>query len=254
MSNNISLKEQELVDKTLIDSGLPQNKLSTLIALAREKLSCDSECQQKRLTEDYKTKWELAKKQFSEGPEQIERTEKNYYIYDKGYPAYKDMLYDRYSKTAEEFKDSSNKKYTKTNEELTDMIYNYDTSTTYLSRMNELLLVNMKANEHLKREIDNYINYTQTNGRKVIYEDRERDSLTTIRKIILFFYYSILIYYIVFGKFIPNKEYEQTRILICIFIYIIFPFYILDNVVKLMFSLVNYIKSWELKKNVYKNL
>jgi len=254
MSNNSSLQEQELVDKMLINAGLPQNKLSSLIALAKERLTCDSDCQKQRLSEDYKKKWELAKKQFSDGPEQIELTEKNYYVYDKGYPAYKDMLYDRYSKSVEEFKKTSNSKYTKTNEELTDMIDNYDTSTTYFSRINELMLVKLEENERLKREIDNYINHTQTSGRKVIYEDRERDWLTTLRKITLFFYYCILVYYIVFGKFIPNKEYSEWKIWLCIFIFIIFPFYILDNIVNFTFALGNYIKSWELKKNVYKNL
>ena len=93
MQNNISLQEQSLIDKTLINAGLPQNELSSLIALAKDKLSCDSDCQQKRSAEEYKKKWELAKKHYKEAPEQIALAEKNYYIYDKGYPAYKEMLY-----------------------------------------------------------------------------------------------------------------------------------------------------------------
>ena len=254
MSIANSLQEQALVDKTLIDAGLPQNKLSSIIALAKEKLECDSDCQQKRMVEDYKKQWDLAKKQYSDGPEQIELTEKNYYVYDKGYAGYKDMLYDRYSKSAEEFKTTSNAKYTKTNEELTDMIDNYNTSTTYFSRINELMSVKLEENERLKREIDNYINYTQTNGRKVIYEDRERDLLTTLQNVLLFFYYCILVYYIIFGKFIPNKEYSEWKIWLCIFIYIIFPLYILNKIVNLTFDLCNYKNSWQLKKNVYKNL
>jgi hypothetical protein len=254
MQNNMSLQEQALIDKAMVNAGLPQNKLSNLIALASKELSCNSECQQKRSAEDYRKKWELAKKQFKEAPEQINLAEKNYYVYEKGYPAYKEMLYDRYSKTAAEFKKSSNIKYKKTHAEMTDMIDNYDTSTTYFNRMNELLRIKLAENERLRREIDQFINRTQTSGRKVVYEDRERDWLSTARNIMLFIYFCILIGYIVFGKFIPNKEYFQWRIWLRIFIYIIFPFFILDRIVKMVFSLSNYIKSFAVPKNVYPNL
>jgi hypothetical protein len=254
MSNNISLQEQSLIDKTLINAGLPQNKLSSLIALATEKLACDSNCQQKRSAEDYRKKWELAKKQYKEAPEQISLAEKNYYVYDKGYPAYKDMLYDRYSKNVNEFKKSSNIKYKKTNEEITDMIDTYDTSSTYLIRMNELLRVKLEENERLKREIDNYISTYQTSGRKVIYEDRERDWLGTLRKIFIFIYFCMLIGYIIFGNFIPNKEYLQLRVWIYILFYIIFPFFLLNRIVRFVFSLFTYFASWKLNTNVYTNL
>ena len=244
MTNNFSLQQQESLEKIFKNSGISQNSFSKLFSLASEKLSCDSDCQKKRAAEDYKKKWELAKQQYKEAPEQIALAEKNYYIYDKGYPAYKDMLYDRYSKTADEFKKSSNIKYKKTNEETTDMIDTYDISTTYLTRMNELLQVKLEENENLKREIDNYINITQTSGRKVVYEDRSRDWLSTLRNIMLFFYFCILIGYIIFGKFIPNKEYLQWRVWVYIIFYIIFPFFLLNKIVRIMFSLKNYIKSF----------
>jgi hypothetical protein len=220
----------------------------------KDKLSCDSDCQQKRLANNYKQKWELAKKQYKEAPEEIKQAEKNYYIYDKGYTAYKDMLYDRYSKSAAEFKKSSNIKFSKINEEMNDLVDNYDTSTTYLRNMNDLLKVKMKENEDLKRDIDQYINQTETSGRKVIYEDRARDWLSTIRNILLFFYFLILIGYIIFGQFIPRQEYLEWKKMLVILIYIFFPFYILNRTVKWSFSLYNYIKSWSIYKNVYTSI
>ena len=54
--------------------------------------------------------------------------------------------------------------------------------------LNELLRIKLGENEDLKRDIDQYLAQTQTSGRKVIYEDRGRDWLTTVRKIMLFFY------------------------------------------------------------------
>ena len=254
LQNTTSLQEQVFSDNNLINAGLPQNNLNSLIALAKEKLSCDSDCQQKRSAQDYKKQWELAKQQYKDAPEQIQLAEKNYYIYDKGYPAYKEMLYDRYSKTAEEFKKASNIKYKNNNEEMTVMIDSYDASTTYFKRMNELLNIKLTDNERLKSEIDQYNTRTQTDSRKVIYEDRERDWLNTVRKIILFFYFCCLILYIVIGKFIPNKEYLQWKIWVYIILYIIFPFFILDKIVSLFFYIFNYVKLLNLIKNVYKHL
>lgn len=241
-NGSINLQEQSLIDKTLISAGLPENKLNGLIAMTTDKLMCNNDCQQKRNAANYKRVWELAKKNYKHAPEDIKQAEKNYYIYDKGYPAYKDMLYDRYAKTAEEFKKSSNEKYKKVNDEILQLINTYDTSTTYLKRMNELLRIKLDKNQTLKRDIDQYLAQTQTSGRKVIYEDRERDWLTTLRKIMLFFYFSLLVGYIILGNFIPNKLYKQWKVWLYIVIYILFPFYIVNRVVRLVFYLVNYIK------------
>jgi hypothetical protein len=158
------------------------------------------------------------------------------------------MLYDRYAKTAEAFKKSSNQKYKQINDELLDMIDNYGASTTYLNRMNELLGIKLEEQERLKREIDLYNSKTQTSGRKVVYEDRERDWLSTFRKILLFVYFCILLLYIIVGKFIPNKEYLQWKMWLVIFVYILSPFFLLDRIVKLVFALFSYLASWRLRK------
>ena len=249
--SNLELQEQALIDKALISAGLPENQINSLVAMAKDKLSCDSNCQQKRMADDYKAKWELAKKEYEQAPEDIKQAEKNYYVYDKGYPAYKDMLFDRYTKNAEEFKKTSRIKHNKINSDLQDQIDNYDVSTTYLGRMNEMLRIKLKENEAIKQDIDDYLNKTQTSGRKVVYEDRARDWLGTFRNVLIFIYFALLVMYIVFGRFIPKQEYLHWQSWIIIILYIIFPFFILQRLVKVLFSLYNYLMSWSLHKNVY---
>jgi hypothetical protein len=92
--------------------------------------------------------------------------------------------------------------------------------------MNDLLRIKLGENEQVKRDIDQYLARTQTSGRKVIYEDRERDWLTTIRQIIIFVYFSLLVGYIILGSFIPNQLYKQWKVWMYIAMYIAFPFYI----------------------------
>jgi len=248
------LQQQALIDNALIKAGLPQNKINDLIAMARDKLTCDPACQKKRKGDAYKQKWDLAKKNYKKAPEEIKQAEKNYYLYDKGYGAYKEMLYDRYAKTAAEFKTSSNKKHAELQAELQELLMSYNAGTIYLKRMNELLKIKLAEKEDLAKKIDAYIDYTETSSRKVIYEDRERNTLTLYRQGLLYVFFSIVILYIVFGNFIPGQMYKKWHVWLLFTLFIIVPYFLLDRVVKMLFSLYNYAKSWQLRKNVYTNL
>ena len=218
-SANTELQEQALIDQVLIKAGLPENNINSLIAMAKDKLTCDVDCQKQRSSANYKQKWDLAVQQYEQAPEEIKQAEKNYYVFDKGYPAYKDMLYDRYAKNAGDFKKKSNEKYEKVNAEIEQLIGTYDTSRTYLNQMNELLRIKMGENEKLKGDIDEYLKVTQTSGRKVVYKDRERDWLITTRRILLFFYFLVLVLYIYLLK--DKSSYKSWVVIV---LYIVFPF------------------------------
>ena len=248
------LQQQALINNALIKAGLPQNKINDLIATMRDKLTCNPECQKKRKGDAFKQKWDLAKKNYKKAPEEIQQAEKNYYLYDKGYGAYKEMLYDRYAKTAAEFKTASNKKHAELQAELQELLASYNAGTIYLKRMNELLQIKLAEKEDLEKKIDAYIGYTETNGRKVIYEDRERNTLTLYRQGLLYLFFAIVILYIVFGNFIPEQKYKKWHVWLVLALFIAIPYVLLDRVVKMVFALYQYGKSWRLRKNVYKHL
>jgi hypothetical protein len=245
------LNQQDMINKALISAGLPENKLNELILQMRDQLMCDPACQKQRKGEAYKKKWELAKKNYKQAPEEVKQAEKNYYVYDKGYGAYKDMLYDRYAKSAEEFKKTSLIKHQDVELELKELLGSYTSGTTYLKRMNELLQIKMDERDHLQGEIDKYIGTTETDNRKVVYEDRARDWLTTIRQIILYSFFFCLFIYIVLGNFIPDQAYKKWKVWVVIALFFIFPYFLLNKLVQLIFSLYGYVKSWRLRKNVY---
>lgn len=245
------LQQQDLINKALISAGLPNNKINDLVAMARDKLTCNPACQQQRKGDAYKQKWDLAKKNYQNAPEEIKQAEKNYYLFDKGYGAYKEMLYNRYSKTAAEFKTSSNKKHADLQEELQTILNNYESGTTYLKRMNELLKIKLQEKEELSKKIDAYIGFTETSGRKVIYEDRERDTLTLYRKLLNYLFFIIVILYIVFGSFIPDKAYTHWQVWLILFMFVIIPYFLLDRVVKMIFAIYRYMTSWRLKKTTF---
>jgi hypothetical protein len=248
------LQQQDLINKALISAGLPQNKLNDLIAQTKDKLMCNPECQKQRQGDAYKQKWDLAKKNYKAAPEEIRQAEKNYYIFDKGYGAYKDMLYDRYSKTAAEFKTASNKKHANVQAEIQELLDNYTAGTIYLKRMNEFLKIKLQEKEDLRHDIDAYTGFTETSGRKVIYENRERDSLTMYRQVITYLFFAFVLLFIVFGKFIPNKMYKQWPVWLLLALFLLLPYFLIDKLVKIIFALYNYLTSWQLRKNVYTNI
>jgi hypothetical protein len=245
------LQQQALINNALIKAGLPQNKINDLIATMRDKLTCNPECQKKRKGDAFKQKWDLAKKNYKKAPEEIQQAEKNYYLYDKGYGAYKEMLYDRYAKTAAEFKTASNKKHAELQAELQELLASYNAGTIYLKRMNELLQIKLAEKEDLEKKIDAYIGYTETNGRKVIYEDRERNTLTLYRQGLLYLFFAIVILYIVFGNFIPEQKYKKWHVWLILLMFIVVPYFLLDRVVKMVFALYQYGKSWRLQKHTF---
>lgn len=247
------LKQQKQINKDLINSGLPQNRINGLISMVQNKILCDDKCQHKKKADDLKQKWDLAIKQYKDAPENVRVTEKNYYIFDKGIAEYRNMLYDRYSKTAEAFKKTALKKHKVVDNDINNLLISYDSGVTYLIRMNEYLNIRLEENKTLKREIDDYDALNQTNGRKVIYEDRGRDSLSIYRYIFIFIYFLILVIYIVFGRFL-SEGYKSWKTWIIIMVYILFPFYILNILVSLIVKLYLFITSIKIRNNVYTKL
>ena len=256
LSSTSDLQQQTAINQALADAGLPQNKINSLIELAKERLMCDSVCQKEKKSAELKKKFTSAQKNLRDAPEEVSLAEKNYYVFSQGYPAYEDMLFDRYSKTAEEMKKKSQQKHKKLMQEIDTYINDYKAETIYSKRMRELLKVRTEENSKLRREIENNIAVVQTNDRRVTYEDEELGSAATVRKALTFLYYSMLVLWILFGDFFSAARYTSLRTWGLIAIYIVSPF-ALNKIIQLMYSImgqVSYIIDNKGPKNVYTSL
>ena len=256
LSSTSDLQQQAAINQALTDAGLPQNKINSLIELAKERLMCDSACQKEKKSADLKKKFEKAQTNLRDAPEDVSSAEKNYYVYAKGYPAYEDMLFDRYSKTAEELKKKSTQKHKKLMEEIDTYIKDYKAEVIYSKRMNELLKVRVKENRRLRIEIEDDIAVVQTNDRRVTYEDKELDSAATVRKTLRFLYYFMLVLWILLGDFFSKSRYANLKTWGLMAIYIAFPFAI-NKIIELIYYItgqVSYIIDNKGPKNVYASL
>ncbi len=234
------LKQQAAINNALINAGLPQNKINGLIAMAKDNLLCNSDCQKERESSRLKKLWEASKTNLKTAPEQVEVAEKNYYIFNKGVAQYQDLLFDRYSKTAEEMRQSSIVKHTKLLNELNALITSYDAETIYSKRMHELLRIRKRENKKLRDSIDSFIGTTQTDARKVDYQNIETTWVTTVRKGLKYIYYSIFIIYFLISDYFRNEKYKDKTVWLLIVLYLIFP-YFLNWIIIQLYYLKNYI-------------
>ena len=200
------------------------------------------------------------KDRLNELPFEIGRAEKNYYEFNKGVPGgdnnYKSLIYDRYATTADEFRRNSIEKQQDYATEISRALKQYHSQKMLSKQSDNLLKIRRKEHKELINKINKYESILETSERKVVYENKNSDSLFLYRRIMLFIYYTAIIGYIIFGNFIPDKLYNNYTIWGIIFIAIIMPI-ILNMVIKWMFVMYDAVSYWfaELPtKDVYDDL
>ena len=247
------IKNQELIDNALIAAGLPQNKLNGLIAMIKERLICDTACQKERTKTDLKTKLDLAQNNLEQAPQKVKSAEKNYYVYTEGESGYDTLLYQRNEKNAESFKKNAMLHHMEQMKEMEILVKNYDADKLYVERMNELIKIKKEQEKTLKEDIDQYISHTQTNDRKVVYENKDMKWLNNFRFFLIIIYYILFIAYFFMSDFFTNEKYKSLKAWAFILAYVLFPSF-LDLFTKqlayLYFSIIYLItdNKW---KNVY---
>ena len=81
---------------------------------------------------------------------------------------------------------------------------------TYTNNMQDLYGKHSSVVSDLKKKIDDYIGYVQTNYRKSFYENKETTFSDNIRNYVKIVYYILLVVYLWFGGFFQNKLYKNS--------------------------------------------
>jgi hypothetical protein len=187
----------------------------------------------------YKTNYETDK-----DVNDLSHAEKNYYIYKDGSDmSYNQMLTVRFAETALKFRENSIEKQTQYMRELYQLIKQYQVAKLFAVRAEELRDKKIHANQKYSNAIGRYQGVVQTNERRVMYETQNMASHRTYRHVIMFFYYSILTIYLIFGNFFPEQQYKKFSACIVLVLVILFPL-ILNLLVKWLFLLKDYISYW----------
>lgn len=176
----------------------------------------------------------------------LSRAEKNYYVYNEGKNGggqiYNKLIIDRFAATADQFKKNSIELQQEFMANLTQSIKQYQIQVIFQEQSAKLLKVRQKENDDLIKNIDYYNKIVQTSERKVVYENKNMDSLHMYRRIMVFIYYAAIVCFIVFGNFIPDQLYSKYSVWLIIVITCIFPV-ILNMLVKwsvLIYEMLSY--------------
>lgn len=256
LPSSSDIQNQNDINQSLINAGLPINKINSLIQLTKDKIMCDSNCQRDRKAQELRKTFYNAEQNLSKAPCEVTEAEKNFYVYTKGEKGYEDMMLTKYTKQASKLKEEAILKHKELVNELYTLIYNYKTDKTNLSRLNELMSIRLEENEKLKKIIYDNTGIANTNDRRVVYEDRAMNWLTTVRKSLVYCLILIFALYIIFGDFFRNQRYKKVRTWLTFLAFILYMWNI-DRLSQLTFFIVYKIKSFYTKvapHDIYTNL
>ncbi len=215
---NMKKKAEEKAEKSKFDG------INLTLMEIMSKVGCDEECQRKKEEERLKQDWMDAKNAEKIAPKITYNAEKKYYVYSKGESGWKDVLMKKYTAIASKNKESALKKHKELLDELNTLVSDYKGETLALSKMKELLRIRLDENNALKSAIDSEEATTQTNDRKVVYEDWAQNWLGTIKSLLTTIYIILSIVYLVWGPFLENSEYKTLKGWLKPLVLIILPF------------------------------
>ena len=193
--------------------------------------------------------FESAKEQLKNDPLDVSVAEKNLYLYNSGNSigsgedGYNHVILARFASTAEELKKNSIEKQQQFMLEVSRVLKQYDVDVLSFEKTKKLLKTRQQENKDYKKKIDMIDRMVKTNERKVVYENENTGGLFTYRRILLFFYYSALVVYIIFGNFIPDKLYLNYSVWAIVVIVAILPI-ILNMFIKWIFIILDVISYW----------
>jgi hypothetical protein len=144
-------------------------------------------------------------------------------------------------------------------EELSDLnsLYKYyttfvaDHKTLLLDRgsMTDIISNKVAMLQELQAKIDKYKTSLQMDNRKNIYLDSNYELYKTIYFYYIIVYYSLIVLYLIFSKFISEKQYTNRVTLLLLFIYLIIPI-ILSYLMNLAYEgYIYYLESLNLKED-----
>ena len=247
---------QQQLDAALKKSGMDPAAITNLLTTVSSSIVCDDECQKRKQIDALKLKYDAAKQNVKDAPFELKTAEKNYYEYAEGDEEYRKMLLERYTKTAKEMKKKSLIKHDEIMKDINILYKDLETTRIYEKRMIELLKIKTQEYDQLKQAVDQDLASTETNDRKVEYEDHEYQGLHSVRKWTTVFYYFLIPCYLYFSDFFAVARYKSVITWILLVIYCLFPL-LINPLSKFIFFIkdqLNFYMNNKASKNVYEDI
>ena len=228
------------------------NRFNTMITKANEVFGLGSKVLEKEQnTNNLKQLYLEAIKNYITGPEQIEQTFKNYYVYENGELAYNQEQENILLKRANVITSNFLKSFKENIANSVSLLESYSTLLINYQNVQDYLNKFTKENPILEKKLKIKNADILTNNRKSYYEDQQIDTLYYYHKILLYIYIFIIIAFLICMIFKSSDFSRGKQIAIFVFlilyIFIAVPvFHFFLRICKNIFEL--------LPANVYKTL
>ena len=225
------------------------NMLNTVIQQANKQTNCGPDCLREKKIEDLKGKYNQAKNNLQNGPENLAEARKNYFTYAFGNKYFNDFNEKEFTRKSNLIVKKLKEEHANNIKEIDDLLNNYN--GLYISKQNTDDLINkyQTENQELENQSDDFIKKSETNDRRVFYENQE------ISKLKKYKYILSVIYWVVFALLIViiiyNRYYSNLKLLGVIVLFFIFP-----HSFNLIFNLISRIGRFiykRLPRNVFLN-
>lgn len=243
MGNNIAKPNLTNVQKNT------SSMLNSVIQQANKQTNCGPDCQREKKIEDLKGKYNTAKNNLENGPENLAEARKNYFTYAFGNKYFNDFSEKEFTEKSDKLVKTMKKQHTDDVNEINELLDNY--KGLYISKQNtiDLLSKYKKENKDLESETDDNIKAVETNDRRVFYENQEISKLKKYNSFLSIIYwvtFALLIVIIIY-----NGYYSNFKLLGVVVLFFVFPRSF--NLILNLLSKVGRFLYRRLPRNVYLN-
>ena len=225
-------------------NGNNLNNLNSFIEQASQLITCDSECQKNKASNELKHKYLAAKDNLVTAPIQVQVAQKNYVIFANGELAYNELHEEELKQKA---KLISEKFVTNFEDKISDIKTKNEIYTGVLVNFKnvvDLYKKYKKENITLFKELKDNTSDILTNERKTYYEDQGIERLDFFYRYIFFIVYIIFVIGFIILSFIyPSTVNWKTKLGITIGL-IILPFistWILAFIIRIIYNIYDMI-------------
>jgi hypothetical protein len=174
----------------LTTSPIPSDHFNNLLEQARLAVTCDSECQHRKKSQELKDKYLAAKAHLSSGPTDVSVAEKKYVMFTQGQSGYNKHVSNTLHAKSEKVSELFLKKFNKDTKNISSGVSTYHSLFINYTNVLDLYKKYKSENIILEKHVKNESSDILTNERKTFYEDQGINTLDL-------YYYIMTIVYII---------------------------------------------------------
>jgi hypothetical protein len=228
----------------MMPQGFNINNFNSFIEQARDKLLCDTNCQNKKTADQLKQDYLNAQTNLITAPQQVEETQQKYVTFTQGQNAYNELQSSQIEQKAEIISSKFQEKFNEEVKKIQNQIQGYSGLLINFKNVVELYIYYKKDNILLFKELKDETSDVLTNERKTYYEDQGIDNLKFIYYYILLTIYVICVLCFLSFSLIYQTSYGWRIKFIILVSFIILPFissYLLDFVIGIVYFIYSFV-------------